>query len=187
MESKQIVLSTYSPKSGGYGVHVSQLSGEVLNLFKPQLGLDEHITKTSTRSERLKRTNTLESARSYIDRFYSLPLQDQVNAISNKSIKLVSHEPKPKQGVMVATRVQYYRLSLNGKDLGTSYRLDEIANLRKVWPNLSVNKSVAKEMLFEKDEFELFKHFLTTLASIPKGKIKSDIASQFKGIVTKRK
>lgn len=184
MESKEIQLSTFTTNKG-IGVYVHQISGQVLDLFKPMLG-NPLGNSIQTKSERLKHTATFKAAKEYIDRFYAMPLQDQVNAISNKSLRLAD-KPVTKKGVLVATRVQYFRLSIGSRDLGTSFRLDEIAKVRKIWPNVSMTKTVAKEMLFDKDEFDQMKHWLVVLPAISKGGDKRDINTNFKGITTKRK
>ena len=182
MESKGIKLSVFTPEKGGFGIFVSRIEGGALDVLRPFIhNCPIEGTKIFTRSERLKRTETAMAAQNYIDRFYALSIEDQIAIVANKSLK---YRP---QTIKVITGVQYYSLHYKGKKLGVTYRLDEIASFRKLYPMLRVEKSVVKEMAFEKNDYELNKHLITTVGVKPKNALKTDIITNFKCVVTKRK
>lgn len=180
---QQIKLSIY-PVNDGFGVFVTKLSGEVFQLFKPTIsGLDQTSEADSSfiRTERLKKYPTLEAAKNYINSFQQLPLQDQVNKIAGKN--MTAKHPKH----YVISRVQYFAVKLGHRTLTSTCITSEIDSWLKIYPSAMVVPTVAKQVKFERDDFYNHTNKIVTLATAAKAGRKTDIVTNFKGIIMKRK
>jgi len=105
----------------GFSIHVKALSGRaklslayLMTELNAQLGvpIEDKITPLQARhlkgairvqSERLKRLNTLEGAKAWIDRFHSIPIADQIAFLDGRRFKALDKH-------FVAVKAQYFRL-----------------------------------------------------------------------------
>ncbi len=161
-----IHLGIYRPNKGGFGVYIRGLSGIALDYFAEEgkISLSSQAeSKVSTKSERLKFTNSALAAKNWIARFQTLTEKEQLSRVGNKSIWLFS--PKT-----VAIRVRYYKLIVNGIQKATSPRISELEKLGSIFRDYSIVPSVSRTHVISESEYEQIKHELEVLPALPKSK-----------------
>ncbi len=106
--------------------------------------------KSFVKSERLKFTKTFKGAKNWRDRFYSIPLEAQLERIGNKWFKQIDRKD------LVAVSLQYYRVTMKGELIFSSYDNEALAKYRND-DKYEVTKSVTRQALVERKDYQEWK------------------------------
>lgn len=159
------------PEKGGWGVAIGSVKrGHALDvLIERGLDVPEQYANDERiylRGERMKFAITRETAKAWRDRFYTLPLEDQLNRIGFRFFRVVDAPDKDK----VSVGVQYFQVFDNaGNQVYTDYFLPHLAEYKKEPMKYRIEKSVVRNILVTKEDYEKNKGAIVEVAAKASG------------------